>query len=335
MKNSFVPTKEEVEKARIKLIAGAKKSPEYRALMRRRYRTPQGYSDYAEVALDLAGHYYSLKHVPAKFLSNETAFAENIVFFLAGYIAKFQSPVYWLAEPLLEAMLQTQLPTKIVAAGLKRPIPAATIMLPKGKIYSPDNEQVTYLSFAHTLKDEPTPVFLVGNQKIAVDPAPFDSLSFATTVERTTIYASNSGLYADDSGELDRGDWKPSEVFSLTHEELNPEEIELDFLKKLESIVLQTILFLQTRPDFLEMGDTVGFGGAVAKQRNPQKQCNLLLNPNWIGRNYQPKREHLAPQGTHASPRTHWRTGHHRRVAVGEGRQERRWHWFEPVLVNG
>jgi hypothetical protein len=30
----------------------------------------------------------------------------------------------------------------------------------------------------------------------------------------------------------------------------------------------------------------------------------------------------------------HWRRGHWRRVAHGEGRSERRWHWFLPVVVN-
>lgn len=33
------------------------------------------------------------------------------------------------------------------------------------------------------------------------------------------------------------------------------------------------------------------------------------------------------------SPEPHWRRGHARRVAFGRGRKERRWEWFEPVIV--
>jgi hypothetical protein len=37
---------------------------------------------------------------------------------------------------------------------------------------------------------------------------------------------------------------------------------------------------------------------------------------------------------TGKSVEPHWRKGHWRRVVVGEGRAQRRWHWFLPTVVN-
>lgn len=62
-----------------------------------------------------------------------------------------------------------------------------------------------------------------------------------------------------------------------------------------------------------------------------------LFEPRWLGRDYRlprPSGASTAP-GTHARPRAHWRRGHFRRVACGEGRTHRLVHWIEPTLVAG
>jgi len=62
----------------------------------------------------------------------------------------------------------------------------------------------------------------------------------------------------------------------------------------------------------------------------------------FVPREYTSESKSTGTGTTHASPRTHWRMGHWRRVAIGEGRSDRasdaehyrRWQWIKPVLVN-
>jgi hypothetical protein len=55
--------------------------------------------------------------------------------------------------------------------------------------------------------------------------------------------------------------------------------------------------------------------------------------PNWVGRTYRVQR--ADGDGTHASPRLHWRRGHYRRQPCGTGRKEHKIIWLEPCLVGG
>lgn len=64
---------------------------------------------------------------------------------------------------------------------------------------------------------------------------------------------------------------------------------------------------------------------------NPKK-----LSPIIIGENYRIKRERVEATGTHASPQTHWRSGHWRQQPIGKrDNPEYKTIWIEPVLVNG
>jgi hypothetical protein len=68
------------------------------------------------------------------------------------------------------------------------------------------------------------------------------------------------------------------------------------------------------------------------QHRDPTKRGNVSFwTPNIIGRDYQILGGH--GNGTHASPRMHWRRGHFRNQACGVGRKDHRQVWLEPMLV--
>lgn len=72
---------------------------------------------------------------------------------------------------------------------------------------------------------------------------------------------------------------------------------------------------------------TMGFG----------KNSKQIIVPRVIGEGYKPKViRNYEPQGTHASPRTHWRSGHWRQHMIGSRKEpQHKTIWVEPVLVNG
>lgn len=73
-----------------------------------------------------------------------------------------------------------------------------------------------------------------------------------------------------------------------------------------------------------------GFGSA--KNTN-QKQ---IITPRMIGADYKPKTIRQESTGTHASPTTHWRSGHWRQQLIGKRETpDHKTIWIEPVLVNG
>lgn len=72
-------------------------------------------------------------------------------------------------------------------------------------------------------------------------------------------------------------------------------------------------------------GKAMGFG----KSNDPQP-----LPCRWIGKNFRIARQ-PSPDwgGTHASPQAHWRRGHWHRVRHGQGKQEVKLLWYQPVFV--
>jgi hypothetical protein len=79
--------------------------------------------------------------------------------------------------------------------------------------------------------------------------------------------------------------------------------------------------------DEVAPGTAMGFG----KSSGPQP-----LPCRWIGKNFRIARESSPDRGgTHASPQAHWRRGHWHRVRHGQGKQEVKLNWYQPVFVTG
>ncbi len=64
-----------------------------------------------------------------------------------------------------------------------------------------------------------------------------------------------------------------------------------------------------------------------------KKLLNLYNYQKWI-KNTQKVSISYEEKGSHRSPKTHFRRGHMKRVAIGEGRKERKWIWIKPTIVN-
>jgi len=95
----------------------------------------------------------------------------------------------------------------------------------------------------------------------------------------------------------------------------------------LAALVFGTFMALTVKP---QLNSPMSLVKVVpAKLDRPRRE---YWSPNIVGKFYTPPKH--APQGTHASPRMHWRRGHFRHQPFGPGRQERKVIWLEPMLVS-
>lgn len=305
------------------LRSRANEVEEYSLLRKKRYANPSGYLPY-EKAVEWSCAF--LLGCQITFSAVRTLdFVSKVATYVGQRVAREHGPAFWLTRDLQNALLQTDIPEHV--PGMKRVIPCGMLFLPSNSdLISPDGEPVHVIFFSHLLKGEEFSYTLAG-QKLLTH-VENDCVQWGTVMVSGTLYAANLGVDRDKGLNLGTNDYR-----GMITAEINISE-EDKFLQQVGSLVLQVLLILQTRPDLVEEVTPLGFGGT--KKQGGRKDQEALLRPRWIGKTYRIRRESsTSAMDTHASPRTHWRRGHHKRVPVGErSKGERKWVWIEPTLVN-
>ncbi len=309
----------------------AKKSPWFDKL-KRSYPDVAGYESFSTVAQHLAFNLFSLDFcldrellTPQNFL-NDLAWSSTVL--AAWTLAHNPFPVWWLDKDLFAAFEQSDIPNAI--ADLQLSVPFGILMLPQG-IPNPDGEICNWVSFQHFFPGYQFPIMQFGLHTIVSVPVDCEKLRWATVLQNGTRYASTVEFAGN---HLVHGNFQT--IGNKGTPDANRDiDLEQDFLSRVEKIVIQTLLYLQIRPDDLAPPRKVSV--SYKGQDFGQKANKDRLTPLIIGQQFQPQTERIlrSGRGTHATPRTHWRRGHWRRVAFGEGRQQREWRWIQPVLVNG
>lgn len=104
-------------------------------------------------------------------------------------------------------------------------------------------------------------------------------------------------------------------------------------IKRCVYLVFNFLLWQQSMRD---RGESVILMDAPTKQMGFGKTSKKLIVPQVIGEGYKPKViRNYEPIGTHASPRTHWRSGHWKQQMIGSRKKpQHKTIWIEPTLVN-
>jgi hypothetical protein len=255
-----------------------------------------GYESYEKVCSFVADIYYSSKEQELqRKLINDTGDSRYITIYTLFKVGQTKCPTYWVNKDLLEALLQSVLNVEI--ESLNWAMKTGIFMLPKGVILSPENKSVEAI-FWHYDSDA-------------------DILGWAAT---------------DSSSSFCRRFKLNGQKFSYTDsEDIDPKVVK-GFNEYLQAIFLRLILIMEVRPELVDKTSEVirvnkGFG---------KNQAQDFYQPLWLGKNYRVQREGTqAGSGTHASKSVHWRRGFLRNQPYGEGRQQRKLVWIEPVLVMG
>lgn len=318
------------------LLTTAREIPEYKLLTAKRYVNPRGYEPWEDVANVLA--IYCLLGYRLDWRTLRHDFTTKTAVIASGRAARNASPVYWLTAPLLESFLHTDLPDWI--GEIEPSIPYGILMLPKGVIKSPDNEDIKYICFEYAKRGMAFEPLQFGRNIIQMSPADADGIAWTTCTDSSILYASSTGLPNNES------DWQCGQKHfdSIRRFGEVDETAESQFLRLIDSIVLQTLLVMVIEPLLLTNSvkelrprSGIGFKHPIAKEL----PADALWSPNWIGKYYKvPQAEADASSEVEAvrrsyrEKRPHFRRGHLRRVAVGpREEQKREWRWIKPVRV--
>lgn len=122
--------------------------------------------------------------------------------------------------------------------------------------------------------------------------------------------------------------------FSKIAEPHPPSEEEEIFWRDTLSLAAQALLTMTMKPEWV----TPEFQERKEKIKRGVVVRDAIWQPNILGANYQIKSEGAQRPSSegdagHATPRFHWRRGHWRNQAHGEGRTLRRFVWLEPMAI--
>jgi hypothetical protein len=258
-----------------------------------------GYESYEKICSFVADIYYSTEEQKLhRKLITDPGDSRYITIYTLFKVGQAKCPAYWVNKDLLEALLQSVLTVEVESFNWA--MKTGMFMLPKGIILSPENKSVDAIFWNY---DSET-----------------DILYWAAT-DGSSSFCRRFKLNGQKLSYTDSQDIDPKVVKG--------------FNEYLQSIFLRLILIMECRPELVDTTSekirvNKGFGKAQAQD---------FYQPLWLGQRYRLKREATqsseGSSSTHGTKSVHWRKGFLRNQPYGEGRQQRKIVWIEPVLVMG
>jgi hypothetical protein len=238
-------------------------------------------------------------------------------------IIDYASPVYYIAEDFTRAVAATDLPHDFTLADLHWPMPAMVIGFPKRFMREYLGREICYVYAAdfdagdYSCQFLPfVPVISMPKAKVAF---------FWYTCENGELESVVSSYYKEDRVD---GITQRYSYTDYTGADAPKVKEDKECCDRLSVLMFKLLVVLNTRPSLVEP--------ATCTRRACSRKGKLrreLWAPNIIGGTYRVARENTAPTGTHMSPRLHWRRGHLRNQAHGQGRTLRKLIWIEPILI--
>jgi hypothetical protein len=235
------------------------------------------------------------------------------------------APIFCMSSAILRAFEQTDIhESKDLLSELQVAMPTFILLFPENSIKSSEGGNIEYC-VVH-LSD-------INNKRRSEGSAyGFDvsyiphehnlNLHWSSVDSKETVWFSGCGL---DNGNIQKA------KDELGRDVAN--DLDKLFIKKMESIVLQSLLAIQYAPQLLEIEPSIV--KSIRRPKQKQKEQIEIRRPRWIGKNYAIKSQKSSAVHSGQSPRMHWRRGHWKRVPVGKREENlRKRVWIEPVIVN-
>lgn len=291
----------------------------------RSYAHPIGF--YGRCIADRVG-----RQAKAMLASNADAFrpyADRFVIGLAMGVADW--PLYWVGRDMLIAAMASDLPDDIDIADVKWPRDAMTFMLPLETLRD-GNGYIEFLTIArHTEPLDEIDAILAKNSGTPKFCHSYAGFAFIGSFHSSEAYNLSTYKLAGSLASI------PTRTLEARPEDRPAYDLTgVDFHKAQQSVAnitktaINLMLIMQARREL------ISGGGAIKKVKAKKKGQSraTLWSPLWIGKDYRFQTEKHSGEGTHASPRLHWRRGYWRNQAWGERHLLRRLRWIEPCLVN-
>ncbi|PPS41951.1 hypothetical protein [Chroococcidiopsis sp. TS-821] len=257
----------------------------------------KGYESYEKACNHVADTYFSTDEqtLRCKLLTNVRE-SMYVTLYALHKVGEAKCPAYWVSKDLLTALMQSEL--SVETESLNWAMKTGMFMLPCDTVFSPEKRSIYAIYWHYNAADG----FLCW---AATDGDSFfcRKLQFTENIKKFT--------YTD-------------------VQDLDPQLV-AEFNEYLQAIFLRLILIMECRPELVDTESPV----VRVNQGFAKDKAKDLYEPLWIGKNYSVKRDVEDKGGTHASPRIHWRRGFLRNQPYGQGRQQKKIVWIEPVLVMG
>lgn len=321
----------------------AKQTKYYKELTKRNFRSCPNYLDYKIIMADLATYLMTAETgVPMKAREGHDPAYTGMLH--SAYMAWENSlfPVYAILPDLAKALLHTDTPAHV--CKMKKMFDIALFLLPSGLIKNPDRLSCDWLlvtqfqlgdcdKYTPGYRDYLAKITRLRPTDISVSEgldAGKNKLRWATNLSGVFSYANIMAL-PDDSNVPVIGDFINRGLLDDDDFELEAERV---FTNKVDSLILQTMLYMQLPKK--EKDFSISTGTKTSKHFSHGFDPNSPQSPIWIGIEEHQRTVKKQPLGgTHSSPITHWRRGHWRVVANGSASDESRLTWIRPTIVNG
>jgi hypothetical protein len=318
------------------LTSEAKKTKYYKTLVKRNFWRYSEYPDYKSIACQMAITLMTANlEIPLRGLDGiDPAY---IAMLTSAWLAWSNPtfPVYGIRRDLAEAFLHTELPSHVCA--MQQSFKCALFLIPNNLIKNPDGKYCTWLFVTHLFPGDYLKFqkdyeeFVEKVASVPVTPgikAHEHKLSWATNLEDNSCTYGNVMELPSDGERPVTGEFI---LNTLSDSEDLKEETK--FTQTIDNLILQTMLYLQTpqQKQLLLVSDK-----STAKHQTRGFDPHSPQDPIWIGADYRQRTINKPHQGgTHASPTTHWRSGHWRFIPVERGSELTKPIWIRPTIVNG
>ena len=275
----------------------------------RRVHTPGGYHTFKCVAATLYGVVLeSMLQRMAGLVPEGTQITATS---LAFHVLHYGVPVYYVTEDFIRAVAATDLPDDFTLEDLHWPMPGMVLGFPTRFMREYAGRDISYV-MAGRIEGGTTYPTLKQQQK---DVGSRLSIMTPRTNVCWHVYGWDKGKLGSYVASYHTED-RVSEVITkyayTCYTDDGQEAIQQDheMLNRVSSLMLKLLVVLNTRPSLVEVGHKER--PALIKHGRLRP---ALWAPTMIGANYHVIRSGPA-QGTHASPRLHWRRGHltHQRI---------------------
>ena len=232
-------------------------------------------------------------------------------------------PVYYLAEGFIRAIAATELPHDFTFADLHWPLDAMVLGFPVRFMQEYVGKEVCYVYVARFSQGEHSCPWFPVAPAVVMPQAKIALFWYACTTGRLESFVSS--FWEQDK--VDEAILKHGYT-DYTNADQSKVAEDQECCDRVSALILKLLVVLNTRCNLVEPAVCLR-----AARRHKGKTRGELWSPNFIGRNYRVLHETTAPVGTHATPRLHWRRGHLRNQAHGQGRTLRKLIWIEPMLI--
>jgi hypothetical protein len=311
-------------------------SPFLRQFYPRRITTPAGYSN--PIIYSLLSLVNYRRGIDARARGEMTDRGANVIrseWTIANKAVDMRFPTYFVSEPFIRAVAATRPPDDMTIAEIEWPLDFMLFCFPHRFMREYlEGWRVQFLAVAHLKQGEnkmplstidcESEMFFAHYPLHRDNGAIIDYTSWSGAKERVSVFAKVDLLQCDESPDAIQ-EWN-----KIAGEAPSPDEKQERMItERMTSLAMRLLLTLTAEPEHCDPIPTAPDRPQRVKRGMVVRE--ELWHPLWVGKRYQPHREWLG--GTHASPRMHWRVGHHHTYLVGKGRTQRKLKWVKPVLV--